>query len=196
MERSVRRTIGLTGGIATGKSTVSTYIANNYKLPVLDADLYARESVKISSPVLEKIIGRYGQGILLSDRNLDRRQLGEIIFSDFAERHWLEGLIHPYVRDRFISDSANLTSKTVVFAIPLLFEAQMTDLVTEIWVVYCTREQQLQRLIQRNLLTLGEAEARIAAQMPLEQKCQLADLVIDNSGTLAALEAQIREAFN
>ncbi|PSB03824.1 dephospho-CoA kinase [Merismopedia glauca] len=190
------RVIGLTGGIATGKSTVAKYIADTHKIPILDADIYARDAVEIGSPILVKIVERYGKSILLTDGNLDRKQLGEIIFQDSSMRQWIEELIHPYVRDRFVTESAKLNQPTGVFVIPLLFEAKMTDLVTETWVVYCTKEQQLQRLIQRNSLTLREAESRISAQMPLEEKCQLADVILDNSGTPAALEAQILQALN
>jgi dephospho-CoA kinase len=185
------RIIGLTGGIATGKSTVAKYLAQAHKMPILDADIYARDAVAIGSPILAKIVERYEKSILLTDGNLDRKQLGEIIFQDIVARQWIEGLIHPYVHSRFIVDSANLARETIVFVIPLLFEAEMTDLVTETWVVYCTKEQQLQRLIQRNSLTLREAESRISAQMPLEEKCQLADVILDNSGIPGALEAQL-----
>jgi dephospho-CoA kinase len=185
------RIIGLTGGIATGKSTVAKHLNLVYKIPILDADIYAREAVAIGSEILEQIVERYGTNVLLSDGNLDRKQLAEIIFEDKSARQWIERLIHPYVRDRFITESAKLDKLTAVFVIPLLFEAEMTDLATETWVVYCTREQQLQRLIHRNSLTLRKAESRISAQMPLEEKCQLADIILDNSGTLEALEAQI-----
>jgi dephospho-CoA kinase len=185
------RKIGLTGGIATGKSTVSQYLESTYKFPILDADIYAREAVQIGSWILEKIVQRYGESILLTDGNLDRKQLGEIIFSDIAARHWIEELIHPYVRERFIVDLDNLSASTAVLVIPLLFEAKMTDLVTETWVVSCTKEQQLQRLIHRDRLTLRKAETRILAQMPLSEKCQLADVILDNSGTLTELIAQI-----
>jgi dephospho-CoA kinase len=189
------RIIGLTGGIATGKSTVAKHLNLVDKIPVLDADIYAREAVAIGSQILEQIVERYGTNVLLPDGNLDRKQLAEIIFEDKSARQWIEKLIHPYVRDRFITESAKLDKLTAVFVIPLLFEAEMTDLVTETWVVYCTKEQQLQRLIHRNSLTLRKAESRISAQMPLEEKCQLADIILDNSGTLEALETQIAKAM-
>ena len=97
-----RRIIGLTGGIGTGKSTVSQYLATAYHLPVLDADIYAREAVQKNSPILSAIAHRYNSNILLPDGTLNRKKLGEIIFNNLDERHWLEQQIHPYVRDRFV----------------------------------------------------------------------------------------------
>ena len=186
-----KRIIGLTGGIATGKSTVASYLAQTYNLPVLDADIYAREAVAVGSPTLEQIIKRYGTEILLNDNNINRQKLGEIIFNDQAERLWLESLIHPYVHQRFIQDISQSTSDKLVLVVPLLFEAQMTDIVTEIWVVYCSEEQQLPRLMQRNNLTSKQAKARINSQIALAQKVERADVVLDNSSTLEVLLKQV-----
>ncbi|NEP52321.1 MAG: dephospho-CoA kinase, partial [Moorea sp. SIO3C2] len=99
-----KRIIGLTGGIATGKTTVSNYLADTYRLPILDADIYAREAVQPDSPILKQIYQRYGLQVQHSDGTLNRKRLGEIIFSNPAERQWLEEQIHPYVRDRFLSE--------------------------------------------------------------------------------------------
>jgi len=184
--------IGLTGGIATGKSTVADYLATTYGIPILDADIYAREAVQPGSPILARIVEHFGQGMLLPDGNLDRRQLGERIFSDPEERQWLETRIHPYVRDRFRQALAELADQPlVVLVIPLLFEAKMTDLVDEIWVVTCSRGQQLERLQQRNGLTTDQAEARINAQMPLSEKVARATVALDNSLKLDHLLAQV-----
>lgn len=190
----MKRIIGLTGGISTGKTTVSNYLADVYKLPVLDADVYARDAVQPGSPVLEKIAARYGSNILLPDGTLDRPQLAEIIFRNPSERRWLEDIIHPYVRDRFLAAIACI-SDTLVLVVPLLFEAQMTDLVTEIWVVSCDRQQQIDRLMQRNSLSVEQAEARINAQMPISEKCQLADLILDNSSSRKMLLRQVDAAI-
>jgi dephospho-CoA kinase len=185
------RVIGLTGGIATGKSTVSNYLANQHHLPIFDADIYAREAVEPGSAVLERIVDRYGTEILLADGTLNRRRLGEAIFNNFYERQWLEQQIHPYVRDRLKAALNYPTAPVLVLAIPLLFEAQMTDLVTEIWVVCCSPERQLERLMKRDRLTLEEARLRIDSQMPIADKCDRADVVLDNSSTLEALCKQI-----
>lgn len=189
---SDQRIIGLTGGIATGKTTVSNYLAATHHLPVLDADIYAREAVAPASPILSFVVERYGQEILLADGTLNRQQLGNIVFNSPSERHWLEQQIHPYVRQRMGEAMQELTQKpTIVLVIPLLFEAGLTDIVTEIWVVSCSREKQLERLMQRNNLTREQAEARINSQMPLEEKCDRADVVLDNSSTLEALLKQV-----
>jgi dephospho-CoA kinase len=187
----VQRIIGLTGGISTGKSTVSKYLAQHHNLPVFDADIYARQAVLPGSVALVKIVDRYGAHLLLADRTLDRAQLAEIIFKNNTEKHWLESLIHPYVRDCFDRDIQQSSSSTVVAVIPLLFEAQLQDTVTEVWVVACEPAQQLARLQQRDGLSWEQAQARIASQMPLTEKIKLADAVLDNSGTQADLLAQI-----
>ncbi|AUT03539.1 dephospho-CoA kinase [Nostoc sp. CENA543] len=183
--------IGLTGGIATGKSTVANYLANVYGLPVFDADIYARDAVATGSPILNAIAQRHGQEILLADGSLNRSRLGEIIFSHPTERQWLDSIIHPYVRDRFVQAIHQSSTSTIVLVIPLLFEAQMTDLVTEIWVVTCSELQQLQRLMERSQLTSEQATARINSQLSLQEKAAKADFVLDNSGSLADLLKQI-----
>ncbi|PSM48031.1 dephospho-CoA kinase [Chroococcidiopsis sp. CCALA 051] len=185
------RIIGLTGGISTGKSTVSQYLANEYHLPVLDADIYAREAVQLGSPILNAIAQRYDKNILQADGTLDRQQLARIIFNNSTEKQWLERQIHPYVRDRFEQEINKLSVPIVVLVIPLLFEAEMTDLVTEIWVVSCSPQQQIERLIQRDNLTVEQAQARINSQMPLSEKCDRADVVLDNSSTLEDLKQQV-----
>jgi dephospho-CoA kinase len=190
-----KRSIGLTGGISTGKSTVSDYLANRYKLDILDADVYAKEAVEFGSPILEEIVKRYGEEILLSDSSLDRQRLGNIIFQNPEEKSWLEKQIHPFVRDRFECNIKKLDAKTIILAIPLLFEAKMTDLVNEIWVVYCNKDLQLERLQKRDRLTKRQAFMRIASQLPIEQKVAAADVVLDNSSTLEVLYEQIDRAI-
>ena len=190
-----RRIIGLTGGIACGKSTVSHYLENIYKIPVLDADIYAREAVEKGSAILERILARYGRKVKTEDNSLNRQQLGEIIFNNPEEKIWLESQIHPYVRECFKRHLEQLEAPIVVFSIPLLFEAKLTYLVTEIWVVSCGFEQQIERLMTRNNLSREQAIARINNQMPLAEKIALADIVLDNSGDLEALYTQIDRAI-
>lgn len=191
MTKTPQRKIGLTGGIGTGKTTVSNYLTERYKLPVLDADIYAREAVQPSSPILNQIFERYGVAVKLPDGTLNRKWLGEIIFNYPDEKQWLEQQIHPYVRDRFQSALNSLTTPTVVLVIPLLFEANLTDLVTEIWVVSCSFEQQLQRMVERDRLSPEQAQTRINNQLPLQEKMARADVVLDNSSTLEALLKQV-----
>ena len=187
--------IGLTGGIATGKTTVSNYLAEKYHLPVLDADVYAREAVAKGSPILQDIFTRYGNKVKLSDRSLDRPALGNIIFNNPEEKQWLESKIHPFVRDRFSRELQRTKSNTIVLSVPLLFEAKLTDMVTEIWVVSCDRFLQIARLQQRNGLTIEQAHSRIDSQLPLSQKMALADVVLDNNTNLDDLFAQIDTAI-
>ena len=192
----MKRIIGLTGGIGCGKTTVSDYLASAYQLPVLDADIYAREAVQLGSPVLNRITERYGSGIQLPDGTLNRKRLGEIVFSNPTERQWLEQQIHPYVRSRFHSELARLVAPTVVLVIPLLIEAGMTDLVTEVWVVSCSPEQQLQRIRERDRLSLEHAQARLNSQLPIEQKVARADVVLNNSSTREALLKEVDLALS
>jgi dephospho-CoA kinase len=196
-----QRLIGLTGGIGMGKTTVADYLANTHHLPILDADLYARDAVQPASPILTELVDRYGSGILLPDGTLNRHRLGTIIFQSSAERLWVEQKMHPYVRDRFIQALHTTPlndphqTPTVVLVIPLLFEARMTELVTETWVVYCSFEQQLARIVQRDHLSPEEAQMRINSQMAIQRKIDRADVVLQNSTDPNALFEQIDQAL-
>lgn len=191
------RIIGLTGGIATGKSTIAQYLSREYQLPVFDADIYAREAVQPGSEILDRLRHRYGNGIFLADGTLDRSALGAIVFTDPDERLWLEQQIHPYVRQKFIEaiDRSKSRTNAIVLVIPLLFEAGMDDLVTEVWVVYCSTAVQIERLIQRDRLTPEQARSRIEAQMPIDAKCALCDRVLDNSSTPDIWMKQVESAL-
>jgi len=184
-----QRIIGLTGGIATGKSTIANYLQSFYKLPILDADIYAREA--ITPQFLSLLSDRYGSGIIQKEQVLDRKKLGEIIFNNPRERTWLESQIHPYVRDRLKSEAQLHSPNPVVMVIPLLFEAGMRNLVTETWVVSCDPEVELKRLMARDELDLEAAQIRIASQMSISEKVAIADFILDNSTTLAELCNQV-----
>lgn len=190
-----QRLIGLTGGIATGKTTVSNYLRDRYGFPILDADVYAKEAVEVDSPIFQEIVKRYGSEIQLENRALNRTKLGDIIFNNIEEKTWLEAQIHPYVRKRFQEVIDSLDNHIIVLSIPLLIEANLTHLVSEIWVVFCDYEQQIQRLQQRNHLTEQQAIARINNQLPLTEKITRADVVLDNSGSLDCLYQQIDQNF-
>lgn len=182
-----------------GKTTVAQYLASAHQLPVLDADVYAQKAVQ-PGPILKAIVERYGQEMLLTDGSLDRRRLGNIVFSNPEERLWLEAQIHPYVRSCLQAELRSLAQHpVVVVVIPLLFEANMTDLVTEIWVIRCSQAEQVKRLMQRSSsqsasgqhLTLEQAQARIKSQMAIEQKVAQATVVLDNASTPEALFRQV-----
>ena len=182
-----QRRIGLTGGIASGKSSVGRWFTSQ-GIPVLDADLYARQALAPGQSASHAVVTRYGSEVITAGSKpesavLDRAALGAIVFSDSTERQWLENLVHPLVQQHFESELNRLGSEPiVVLMIPLLFEAGLDTLCTEVWVVHCSPEQQRQRLIQRNGLTAEDADRRIQTQWPLAKKIGLADQVIDNSG--------------
>jgi dephospho-CoA kinase len=188
--------IGITGGIATGKSTVARYLATTCRLPVFDADLYARDAVQPGSPILDRLYQKYGGSIAQADGTLDRAKLGQIIFGNPNERRWVEQQIHPYVRQQLIDRIAESQQFPIVLVVPLLFEAKMTDLVSQVWVVYCSPDRQLARLMQRDGLSREDAIARIDAQMPLSSKCDRADVILDNSADPDVWIAQIQTALS
>jgi dephospho-CoA kinase len=184
-----------------GKTTVSNYLAKTHHLPVLDADLYARDAVAQGSTILAEIADRYGPSVVLPDGQLNRSRLGEIVFACQSELLWLEKQIHPYVRDRMTADLAAIDRTkhpTVVLVVPLLFEARMTDLVNEIWVVYCDPAHQLSRLQQRDTsgqMSPEQIQARIDSQMAIAEKIRRADVVLANNSTPTALYRQIDAAL-
>ena len=191
-----QRRIGLTGGIATGKSTASQLLEQRHGLPLLDADVFARQALEPESPGSEAVLQRYGEQVAAKSGVIDRRALGTLVFNDPAERHWLEQLVHPLVRQRFDTELARLAAiPTMVLVIPLLFEAGLTDLCTETWLVDCDESQQLQRLMQRDRLSIDAALARTAAQWPLARKRTLADVVISNRSDNECLAQQLALAL-
>jgi dephospho-CoA kinase len=193
----VKRIIGLTGGIATGKTTVANYLQQEYGFPIFDADIYSRSSVLPETPIYRAIVDRYSNSILLPDGQIDRLQLGKIVFSTPEERQWLETQIHPFVRRSLCAAIDSLSEGSIaVAAIPLLFEAKMTDLVTEIWVVTCLPETQLQRVMMRDRLSATEATTRISSQLPLCAKILLADATIDNSHDFDETKKQVDLLLN
>ena len=194
MAETSRRLIGMTGGIATGKSTVSQYLSEKYSFPILDADIYSREAVKPGSRILKEIFQRYGSQVRWPDGSLNRQSLGNIIFSNPDEKKWLESQIHPYVKQRF--DQAILQNNCdLVLVIPLLFEAKLNDRVTEIWVVVCSKAQQIQRIMSRDQLSREQAIQRMNQQLPLSEKIAQADIVINNDGSLEELQKNIDVAI-
>lgn len=197
---SPQRRIGLTGGIASGKSSVGRWLAEQ-GIPVLDADLYAREALAPGSPGTLAVAEHYGPAVLAPECadgpvTLDRAALGRIVFTSPAERQWLEGVVHPLVRARFAEElNRRATAPVVVLMIPLLFEAGLESLCTETWLVTCSEAQQLERLMARDGLSEADALARIRAQWPLSRKQQLANLIIDNGQQIQAWSETVREAL-
>lgn len=188
--------IGLTGGIATGKSTVSRMLTSR-GAALIDADVIARQIMEPGHRVLAAVVDRFGQAVLLPDGTLNRKKLGEIVFSHPEERKALEQLTHPAIRtemkERMEELEAENPHRLVVADIPLLYESGLESLYEAIMVVYVPRELQLARLMNRDELSLEEAEARLKAQMDIEQKKERADILIDNSRGLEETERQIEQ---
>jgi dephospho-CoA kinase len=188
--------IGLTGGIASGKSTIAKMLVERGAL-LVDADQVAREVVLPGESALEAIASTFGQAVLAADGSLDRKALGEIVFQDKASLAKLEAITHPAIRQRMQQRihtyEEQFPERLVVADIPLLYETEQEHLYDGIMVVYVPAEVQQARLMERNHLTEEEARRRVALQMDIEQKREKADWVIDNSGTLAETERQIEQ---
>ncbi|WLR53287.1 dephospho-CoA kinase [Bacillus tianshenii] len=187
--------IGLTGGIASGKSTVS-YMLKGLNFPVIDADEAARKVVEVGEEAYRKIVETFGESVLYEDGTINREKLGSIVFNDENERIKLNKIVHPAVRAYMNNQKEAYISageQVIVMDIPLLFESKLTYLVDKTIVVYVDQDVQLQRLMERNKLSEQDAKARIASQMPLEEKKSLADEVIDNNGTVEETKEQLIE---
>jgi len=187
------RVIGLTGGIASGKSTVAEMITG-YGIPVIDADQLAREAVLPGSSALRQIVAAFGGEVLQEDGSLDRAVLAEKIFSEPSARRTLEAILHPPIKvlaQKRLDDLRREGVPAVFYMAPLLIEAGVADRVDEIWVVYVDSETQLERIRQRDSVSREDAEKRLAAQMPMEEKKDYGRIVIDNSGNLEDLKSRV-----
>ncbi|MBS4202634.1 dephospho-CoA kinase [Lederbergia citrea] len=185
--------IGLTGGIASGKSTVSKMLEDQ-GFTIVDADLAARVVVEQGEDTYKKLVNVFGKDILLADGAIDRSKLGSIIFHDKEKREMLNSIVHPAVRIRmneWKEEAIAAGKQTIIYDIPLLFESNLVHLVEKIILVYVDEEVQLKRLVSRNSLSEAEAKARIASQLPLQDKVDLADAVIDNNGTIGETKQQV-----
>ena len=195
--QGLQRRIGLTGGIASGKSSVGRFLEQQ-GIAVLDADLYAHEALAPGTPATRAVLERYGAKVQSElSEGLDRAALGSIVFSDLQERTWLEAQLHPLVQQRFDQElQTHVGERVVALMIPLLFEAGLERLCSEVWVVHCSPTQQRQRLMTRNRLSLEAAEQRIRAQWPMDRKTELADCVIKNGGMPRSWTSQVREILS
>lgn len=184
--------IGLTGGIASGKSTVSNYLAELGAI-IIDADKIAHEIMEKGKTAYWQVIEAFGREILAENGEIDRSRLGKIVFNNLEKKKILEEITHPQViremREKI--EEYRAENKVIVLDVPLLFEAGLDSMVDETWVVYVDRETQLQRLIARDGLSYEEANKRIQAQMSLEKKRDLADFVINNKGNIEDLKRQV-----
>ncbi|MCL6588171.1 MAG: dephospho-CoA kinase [Anoxybacillus sp.] len=190
-------TIGLTGGIASGKSTVANML-KAWNIPVVDADTIAREVVNIGEEAYVRIVETFGEDVLQENREIDRAKLGALIFHDKEKRNQLNAIVHPAVRKKMLEQRDEILQKkpVVVLDIPLLFESNLTHFVDKIIVVYVDDAIQLERLMKRNGFSQEEALARIRSQLPLSEKKAYADAVIDNNGTIDQTRQQLLTILN
>ncbi|MGO4547139.1 dephospho-CoA kinase [Paenibacillus sp. 2TAB23] len=189
--------IGLTGGIASGKSTIANMLVERGAL-LVDADQVAREVVLPGQPALEAIASTFGQAVIESDGSLNRKELGAIVFQDKSMLTKLEAITHPAIRASMQATihtyAEQFPNRLIVADVPLLYETKQEELYDGIMVVYVPAELQKVRLMARNQVTEEEAVRRIALQMDIERKRALADFVIDNSGSLKETKRQL-DAF-
>lgn len=189
--------IGITGGIGTGKSTVTKLLIEK-GYTVIDADKISREVVEKDMPAYEKIVEEFGKIVLKDNGELDRQVLGDIVFADEKELEKLNNIIHSYIyrQIKLSIDKLSQDTKTIFIDIPLLFEVydelkEYNILFNEIWLVYADIDTQIQRIIKRDNISTENAIARINTQMNIEEKKSLASEILHNSGTLEELEKQI-----
>lgn len=182
--------IGLTGGVASGKSTVAD-LFKALGAPLVDTDVLARQVVEPGETGLTAVREAFGRDVLTEDGRLDRRKLRAIVFSDDEKRRRLESILHPLIRERLLAELDRLDAPYVVIAVPLLIETDFAELVDRVLVVDAPVDVQLDRLMTRDGSTRAEAQAIIDAQVDRETRLAHADDVIDNSGDLAATRAQV-----
>jgi len=190
--------IGLTGGIASGKSTVSSMF-QDFNIPVIDADQLARDVVMPGEEAYEKIVTHFGEGILNSDQTIDRKTLGHIVFANKEKREVLNQIVHPAIRKRMLDQRdayVRKQFKCIVLDIPLLFESRLSHYVHKTLVVYVNENIQLKRLMSRDGFSEKEAKQRIHAQLPLKEKVRQADAVIDNNGTVQQSFDQLKKLLD
>jgi len=181
-----QRRIGLTGGIASGKTTITNYIRKHKNIPILDADHFSREFIKTNTYGYKKILEYFGNQIIDNKNNLEkainRKLLRKIIFKHSASKKWIEKLLHPLIKERMIEKCSQYrNNQTILLAIPLLFEAKFEDICTEIWLVKCPKELQKNRLITRDKISEKEAYELINFQLSFEEKRKLSDIILENS---------------
>jgi dephospho-CoA kinase len=190
--------VGLTGGIASGKSLV-TRVFRDLGAHIIDADKIVHDLLATGQDACREVVGRFGKEIQLPDGSIDRRKLGDIIFNHPEERAWLNQCIHPRVFEAYNHQVRHLSERQpdaiIIMDAALLIETGYHKHMDRLIVVYSMQQNQVKRLMERDRFTLEQAMARISSQMPLDEKRKYADYVIENTGTREATELQAREVF-
>tara|TARA_B100000945_G_scaffold120068_1_gene95465 strand:- start:53 stop:667 length:615 start_codon:yes stop_codon:yes gene_type:complete len=183
--KNQQRRIGLTGGIASGKSTIANYIKKYRDIPILDADQYSKELIKPKSSSYEKVLAYFGPQIVdehSSGNEINRSLLKKIIFENSIHRTWIQNLLHPLIKEKMIEEcNLYINNKIILLVIPLLFEAKFEDICTEIWLIKCSELEQIQRLIRRDKISEETARKIIKLQLTFEAKTEFSDVILDNS---------------
>lgn len=190
------KVIGLTGGIATGKSTVAELLkAHGFK--IVDADIASRKAVEKGSEGLKNVVAEFGEEALTEEGEMNREYIGQQIFYDDLKREKLNAIIHPIVREIMGNEKKQYLAQghDVVMDIPLLFENGLEKTVDEVWLVYTSPSIQIDRLMERNQLSIEDAKARIYSQISIDKKSRMADVVIDNFGTKLELKQNLEQAL-
>lgn len=189
--------VGLTGGIASGKSTVSGFLREMGAI-IIDADEVARQIVEPGQPALQEIAEEFGPEVILPDGHLDRARLGDIVFRDPAQRLKLNAITHPRWQEMFKIRMMELPAgvQAVFWDVPLLFETGTDKAVDQVWLVWVDEKTQIERLMARNNYTEEEALMRIRSQMPMEEKKERADLLIDNRGPMEETKRAVTRYYN
>ncbi|BFN30311.1 dephospho-CoA kinase [Vibrio harveyi] len=173
--------IGLTGGIASGKTTVANLFKQQFKIDIVDADIVAREVVEPGTPGLNAIIEHFGTDIVRDNQTLDRAKLREKIFSNPEEKTWVNGLLHPMIREKMIEDLEQVTSDYALLVVPLLVENKLDSLCDRVLVVDVEPQTQISRTVKRDNVSEEQAKAILASQASREQRLALADDVVKNN---------------
>lgn len=189
------KVIGLTGGIATGKSTVSELLTA-FGFKVVDADIAARKAVAKGTKGLEQVRAAFGDsGAITEEGEMDRKYVGEIVFNHPEKRLELNDIVHPIVREIMEEEKQSYLNQgyDVIMDIPLLFENELQNTVDEVWLVYTSESIQIERLMERNQLSLEDAKARVYSQISIDKKSRMADHVIDNLGDKLELKQNLEQ---
>lgn len=189
--------VGLTGGIACGKSTVSRMF-EQLGCVIIDADQVAREVVAPGEEGLEAVVRRFGPSVLNEDGTLDRKSLGDLVFKEEKARQDLNAILHPLIRKRMNQKKEKALKDhppLIIMDIPLLYESKQEQTVEAVIVVYVSPDEQLRRLMERDHLTHDDAKRRINSQWSIEEKKQRADYLVDNSGSLSETREQVESLF-
>ncbi|TDX59035.1 dephospho-CoA kinase [Orenia marismortui] len=188
--------IGLTGGISSGKSTVSNYL-KEFGATVIDADQIAHKLMEAEKELWQRIVEEFGEEILLDNKEINRQKLGKIIFNDHQAKELLDEISHPIIITKIKEEMDRLANITdiIIVDVPLLIEADMLDLFDQICLVYVDREVQIKRLMKRDEIDKESAVAKIQSQIPLKEKRRYADIIINNNGSKDKLKIKVKKLW-